>query len=289
MQATKRPDHYRFQLGEMTVATVLDGYAHRDGPRPTFGANASEEEMADLLRQNFLPNGRYENHFVPVVVETGGEVVVFDTGFSPGSNPTAGHLQARLAHLGLAPEDVSLVVVTHGHGDHISGIMTEGRPSFPNARYAIAETEWDFWTSDRPAQAGRGDNAQMFQSNVVPLRDRTTFLKDGDTVAPGITAMAAPGHTPGHTIFMLESGGRQLLHFVDVSNHYVASLARPDWHVAFDFDKEQAVQTRKRVLDMVATDRIPAIGYHMPFPSVGFVERAAGGYRWVAASYQMNL
>ncbi len=289
MEDTIRPDHYRFTLGDMRVATILDGYAHRDGPQPTFGANVGEEEMTALLHEHFLPNGRYENHFVPLVVETGDEIVLFDTGFAPGVNPTAGRLQQRLGKIGRTAEDITLVVITHGHGDHINGLMTDGRPSFPNARYAIGEAEYAFWSSDRPAEVGRGDNARMFQSHMVPLAEKTTFLKDGATVAPGITAMDAPGHTPGHMVFMLESGGRRLLHFVDTANHYVASLARPDWQVAFDVDKEQAVKTRKRILDMVATDRLTASGYHMPFPSVGHVEKTAEGYRWVPISYQLNV
>lgn len=289
MQDTVRPDHYRFRLGEMRVATILDGYRQMDGPHPTFGANATQDEMAALMRENFLPETRFENQFTPLLVETGGETVLFDTGFSPGQMPTAGNLQAGLKKLGRAPEDVTLVVITHGHGDHIGGLVTDGRPSFPNARYAIGEVEYEFWSSDRPAQYGREENGRMFQANLVPQRDRITFLKGGDTVAPGITAIEAFGHTPGHMIFMLESEGRQLLHFVDTSNHYVASLQRPDWHVAFDMDKEKAVENRKRVLDMLATDKIAACGYHMPFPAVGHVERAGGSYRWVPASYQLNL
>ena len=289
MQTIIRPGEYRFQLGDMTIATILDGYRQGDGPHPTFGANVDEAEVHALMRANFLPETRFEHHFVPILVETGGELVLFDTGFSRGTNPTAGFLQDGMKRLGHKPEDVTVVVITHGHGDHISGLMTDGKESFPNARYAIGQKEYDFWVSDEPAKVGRGDNAKMFEANFVPLVDRTTFLQPGDEVVPGITAVEAFGHSPGHLAFMLESGGKRLLHMADTTNHYVASLQRPDWHVSFDTDKEQAAATRRRIFEMAASERIPVTGFHMPFPSVGFVEKTADGYRWVPASYQMNL
>ena len=126
-------------------------------------------------------------------------------------------------------------------------------------------------------------------ANVTPFREKMTFLADGGEVAPGIRAVAAPGHTPGHMGFHLESEGRRLLIGADFCNHYVLSLQRPDWVVKFDADKEQAARTRKTLLDMIATDRIPFTGYHMPFPAVGFVEKAGEGYRYVPASYQLML
>jgi len=124
---------------------------------------------------------------------------------------------------------------------------------------------------------------------VAPLADRFGLLGDGDSVAPGITAMAAFGHTPGHMTFMLESAGESLLIFADTANHYVWSLAYPDWQVRFDMDKDAAAATRRRVLGMLAADRVPLLGYHMPFPAIGFVETRGDGFHFVPASYQMLL
>jgi glyoxylase-like metal-dependent hydrolase (beta-lactamase superfamily II) len=106
---------------------------------------------------------------------------------------------------------------------------------------------------------------------------------------PGITGMAAFGHSPGHMIYRLESGGRGLVITADTANHFVLSLQRPDWEVRFDMDKAAAAATRKTVFDMIATERLPFIGYHMPFPSVGFVEKLDTGYRWVQETYQLDL
>jgi len=121
------------------------------------------------------------------------------------------------------------------------------------------------------------------------LAPKARFIKDGDSIASGITAVASNGHTPGHTSYHLESGGKRLLVLGDVSNHYVMSLQRPDWHVVFDMDKEKAVAARKTVLGMVAAERIPFIGYHMPPPAAGYLEPRGKGFRFVPVSYQLNL
>ena len=126
-------------------------------------------------------------------------------------------------------------------------------------------------------------------ANVTPFRDRMTFLKNESEVVPGIRAIDAPGHTPGHMAFHLESEGKRLLIGADFCNHYVLSLQRPDWEVKFDADKAKAAATRKALLGMLAADRIPFTSYHMPFPSVGFIETASEGYRFVPASHQLTL
>jgi glyoxylase-like metal-dependent hydrolase (beta-lactamase superfamily II) len=194
-----------------------------------------------------------------------------------------------MASAGYKPEQVDVVVITHMHGDHIGGLMREGKPVFPNARIVTGETEYDFWSKpDRLSGATEG-TAKLVQANVVPLAEKTTFLKDGGEVVPGIRAVAAFGHTPGMMGYHVESDGKRFMIFADVTNHYVVSLQKPEWHVRFDMDKDAAVATRKRVLDMLAADRIPASGYHMPFPAVGFVEKAGDGYRWLPASYQLRV
>jgi glyoxylase-like metal-dependent hydrolase (beta-lactamase superfamily II) len=167
--------------------------------------------------------------------------------------------------------------------------MEDGKPLFPNARYVTHETEFNFWTHEDRMSGGTERVAKLTASNVKPLADKTSFIKDGASVTGGITAMAAHGHTPGHTAFHIESEGKRLLLGGDFCNHYVVSLQRPDWHVRFDMDKEGAVATRKKILGMLAADKIPYTGYHMPFPAVGYVESKDSGFRYVPASYQLNL
>ncbi len=280
----------RFRLGGFEVTAINDGFRPGDGIHTIFGVDRDEAEVATLLDENFLPADRFVNSFTPTLVNTGSDLILFDTGLGAGAREGGlGQLRARLEASGYTPEDVSIVVITHFHGDHIGGLMENGEPAFPNARYVTGQAEYDFWTADE-RQSGPTENAARgVQANVAPLAEKTTFIGDGGEVAPGVTGMLAAGHTPGHMIFHLESEGRRLLLTADTANHYVASLRRPEWHVSFDMDKEAGVETRKRVFDMVAAERIPFLGYHMPFPAVGFIEKLDIGYRFVPVSYQFLL
>jgi glyoxylase-like metal-dependent hydrolase (beta-lactamase superfamily II) len=274
----------KFTLGSFEVTTLFDGGRPGEGPHPIFGENQSAEDVAALMEENFLPADRFVNGFTPVLVNTGSERILFDTGLGEGARGGGlGQMRQRLEAAGHSVDEIDIVVLTHMHGDHIGGLVEGGSPTFPNARYVTGQAEFDHWIRD-----GQSENEGV-QNNVVPLAENMTMLGDGDDVVTGVTAMLAAGHTPGHMIYMLESDGRQLAITADTANHYIASLRRPDWHVRFDLDKEAAAQTRMRVFDMIANDRIPFIGYHMPFPSVGFVEKLDLGYRYVPATYQFDI
>lgn len=173
-----------------------------------------------------------------------------------------------------------MVVLTHMHSDHIGGLMNENSATYANARYVTGQVEFDAWASREN---------EGFENNVRPLADKMTFIGNGDNVASGITGMAAFRHTPGHMVYMLESDGNRILLMADTANHYVWSLAYPGWEVRFDMDKEAAAATRRSVLGMLAADRVPLIGYHMPFPGMGFVDIRGDGFHYVPASYQMML
>jgi len=285
-----RAELRRFHLGDARVTTVLDGLVTRDAVRPPFCLDKSDAELQAVAAANRVPWDRFEHGFVPTLVETGGETVLVDAGFGVvGHAEGTGQLVERLGRAGIAASDVTLVVLTHVHPDHILGLRGPGGDAFPNARYAMGRVEFDEWKSGARVPPQREKNREMFLDIVVPLADRMTFLEDGDTVAPGLTAEAAFGHSPGHMMYRLESGGRQVLIWGDVANHYVFSLRHPESPVAFDDDREQAIATRKRVLEMAATDGLMVIGHHMPFPSLGFVERDGASYRWVPETYQTSF
>lgn len=287
-----QPRHWRYKVGAFELTTIADTEIFIDGPYPLIGANASEDEVATLMRDNLLPTDAYQPGFSPTVVNTGREVVLFDTGNGENgfvSRPSGGWLAAGLAPAGFNPEEIDVIVITHGHSDHIGGLTEGGKPLFPNARYVIGAVEHDFWAPEGKHSGDLENLAAVYRANTAPIADRFTFVKPGDEVVSGIHAVEAYGHTPGHLNFMIESEGQQLYIWADCAHHQVASLARPDWHCVFDIDKEQAAATRKRVFDMLATERIPVVGYHMPFPSVGYVERLnTSGYRWLAHTYQLN-
>lgn len=284
------PGFRRIRIGDFEVVTLLDGKRAADGPHPIFGADQTPETVGALLRENFLPENRFVTGFAPVLVNTGSDLVLFDTGFgADGRGNGLGQLEANLRAAGYTPDAITIVVLTHLHGDHINGLTGGGNPSFPNARYVVGQIEYDFWTDSARAGTPAENNAKAVQAKVVPFAEKTTFIKAGDDVVSGITSIAAFGHTPGHLAFHLQSAGKQILLTADTANHYVVSLQRPDWHVAYDIDKAQAAATRKKIFDRIATDRLPFIGYHFPFPSIGFVEKAETGYRYVPASYQFDL
>ena len=266
--------HRRFMIGDFEVTTILGGTTPRENPQTIFGTNVSAEEFADVSRANFLSTESSQFFFTPTLVNTGSELVLFDTGLNAGATVGA------LASAGYTADQVDVVVLTHMHGDHIGGLMNEGTASFANARYVTGQVEFDHW-----AAAGN----EGFDNNVRPLAENMTFIGDGGDVVSGITGMAAFGHTPGHMVYRLDSAGRGLVIFADLANHPVWSLARPDWEVRFDADKEAAAASRKNVLGMIAADRIPAIGYHMPFPAVGYVDTGAGdaAFRWVPEAGQL--
>lgn len=289
-QGLRRPSIYRFGLGDFEITTILDGAVQLDGPYPIFGQNASREEVAALAVANFLPPDRMEIPFTVTVVNTGAQVILFDSGNGARRRPNAGRLRELLAGAGIAPEQVDIVALTHFHGDHIGGLMEDGSPAFPNASYVIGDKEYNYWSDeDLLFDDKMASRAELVHANVVPFAPKTRFIKGGDAVAGGIEAVASHGHTPGHTSYHLESQGRRLLILGDVCNHYVMSLQRPDWHVRFDMDKEMAVAARREVLGMIAADRIPFIGYHMPPPAVGYLETKGVGFRFVPVGYQLNL
>jgi glyoxylase-like metal-dependent hydrolase (beta-lactamase superfamily II) len=280
----------RMKLGAFAVTVVNDGTRPSDKPNETFGTNQPPEKVAELLKSNFLPENTFVNGFSPVLVETGEEKILFDTGMGEmGQSFGGGRLKEGLAAAGVKPEDITMVVLTHLHPDHIGGLMAGGQASFPNARYVIGQAEYDFWNADARVGTPAETTHQMVRKVVTPIVEKAKFIGDGDSVVSGITAVLAPGHTPGHMGFMLESDGRQIVLTADTANHYVLSLQRPDWEVRFDADKAKAAETRKKMFDMIATDRIAFIGYHMPFPAIGFVEKQDEGYRFVPASYQFDI
>ncbi|MGV6846849.1 MAG: MBL fold metallo-hydrolase [Marinibacterium sp.] len=270
------PNARSFRLGSFGVTTLLDGSFPRDGVKDIFGGNVSDADFASVSAANFIPADMAQFYFTPTLVDTGGELVLFDTGLGKGGVAKA------LADAGVTTDAIDVVVITHMHPDHIGGLMTDGSPTFANARYVTGQKEYDGWKAT-------GDNriTQLMASNVDPLTDKMAFISDGDSVVSGVTAMAAFGHTPGHMTYVLDSDGQQLVLTADLANHYVWPFQNPDWHTSFDGDKPAATASRRKVLGMLAADRIPMIGYHMPFPAAGYVETRGGGFRFVPVGYQL--
>jgi len=290
MVATQPSAYKRFTLGAFEVTVLSDGHRVVEKPQGIFGTNVTETDVSSLLEENYLPVDKMQFTFAPTLINTGDDLVLFDTGNGEGGREGGvGQTLANLQASGYTPDQVSVVVLTHLHGDHINGLTEGGAPAYPNARYVTGQAEYDFWSSTDRVGTPAENNHKAVVGKVVPLVEKMTFIGDGGSVVPGVTGMAAFGHTPGHMIFGIQSNGHKVMLTADTANHYVLSLQRPDWEVAFDADKAAAAATRKTVFDMIAADRLAFIGYHMPFPSVGYIEKVGEGYRYIPETYQLDI
>lgn len=266
-----------YNLGDMKITSLLDMTAIADEPRLEYAAAIPEAEFNKVSKENFISSTSLQAYMSPTLIDTGKERVLADTGLGFGG------LMQSLKQANVSPESIDVVAISHMHPDHIGGLIKDGKPNFPNAKYVAGAVEYNFWQ-----KLGEGNLvSDMVAKQVTPLAEKMTFIDDGNSIASGITAMASFGHSPGHFCLHLESNGEQLVLTADLANHYIWSFARPDWHFKFDADAEKAVTSRRKILGMLAADKTPMIGYHMPFPGIGYVEERGNGFRFVPASYQL--
>jgi glyoxylase-like metal-dependent hydrolase (beta-lactamase superfamily II) len=272
------------RVGALEVTVLHDGTAPRADVRENFVSNAPGEAIADVLAAQGLQPTDLPNTFSPTLVRTGRDLVLIDT----GRGGQAGRLLGNLRASGVEPAQVTLVLLTHLHGDHIGGMVdAAGVPVFPNARVTAPARELAFWTDageESRAAANRRANFPLARRNLGAYGERVAGFAPGAEVAPGIRALASTGHSPGHSSFVLSDGAQQLIVLGDVIGAPQLFLPMPAWQPLTDMDAAQAVATRLAMLDRVATDRIAVIAYHWPMPATGRVERAGTGYRFVPAN-----
>jgi glyoxylase-like metal-dependent hydrolase (beta-lactamase superfamily II) len=281
------PGFYRFRIGAIEVTVVHDGFFQR--PVAGLVRNADNAAVEAAARDAFLPHSPMPVPFNVTFLRTPRALIAIDVGTGVGMNPTSGQLAANLAAAGIDPAQVDLVIHSHFHADHISGLLgANDAVVFPKAEIAVPSVEWRFWTDEsnapRVAEAQRGtfpNTRRRFALYTARLRQ----FEDGAELSPGVRAIAAYGHTPGHTCFLVADGGDQLLVLGDLANRPELFLRNPGWHAVFDFDGPQAEQSRRRVLDRAAADRARVTGYHFPFPANGYVVRDGDGYRFVPANW----
>jgi len=297
MQGEMQPVIYRFKLGGFEVTPILDGKSVRSGLTPSFGGEAHADEVKKLAKANRIDSDRYESPFTPLLVNTGKELVLFDTGNGSlrdeheqlkGRLPQ-GNLVTHMKTAGYKPDDVDVVVITHGHPDHIGGLTKGGQPVFPKARYVFGATEFDFWKKGENVREARKLNRELYVKIVVPLAEKATMIKPGDEVVSGIRAVDVSGHSPGMLAFTIESEGKRMINWADTAGHYIVSFQRPDLELDVDDDKAKAMATRKRMFEAAANEDWLIASYHMPFPGLGYVEKVQSAYRWAPQGYQVNL
>jgi glyoxylase-like metal-dependent hydrolase (beta-lactamase superfamily II) len=279
---------HRYKVGDIGVTVLADGF--RKGSPDGYILNATNDELLATLSEAGLPTDHMKNVYAPIVIETGGKRLLFDTGNGEAifaqSKGERGRLQHNLAAAGLDRNAIDVVVISHFHADHVNGLLTaDSTAAFPNAEIMVPEQEWIFWMDDgEMSRASKGRMTELFHNNRRVFdalgRKVTRYAWDRD-VAPGVTAVGTPGHSIGHTSFVVSSGSAHVFVQGDVNNQAVVFSKHPEWHGGFDQDPAQASATRRRVYDMLATEKMPVQAYHHPFPGLGRVERDGAGFRVV--------
>lgn len=285
------PGLYRFRVGSFEVTALNDGML---GLELGLYASADKSEVEQLLDQAFLPKKEIPTAVNTYLVNTGERLVLIDAGAPAGFAPTLGKLPANLRAAGIEPSAVDVVLLTHLHADHVGALTSGGGMAFPNAELVVAEPEYTFWMDESALARAPAEMKPFFETAQAAVKpyasaNRVRRVSASAEVVPGIRAEAAPGHTPGHTMFRITSGSDALLVWGDIVHTPALQFARPEWAIGFDTDQAGAIETRRRVFDQAAADRTLVAGMHIPFPGIGHVARERQGYRFVPSFWSPQL
>ncbi len=285
------PGFYKTKVGGIEVTSLLDGGMSlgRD-----LLIEISDADVAKARRDHFLPDGNefpaYVNGFL---INTGKKVTLVDTG-AKGFAPTLGNLASNLAAAGVDPEQVDEIIITHAHPDHTNGLLNgAGNRAFNNAVVRIATEEIAFWYDDKN-KAGMKGKEQMFdiaRKNLDPYKADgrlETFAKNAD-LGGGVSTISLSGHTPGHSGVRIADGTEQMVIWADIVHIPAVQFAHPGVSIAFDTDPAMAKETRAKIMDEVAADRIRIAGMHLAFPAIGHVAKRGSGYDFVPQMWETGV
>jgi glyoxylase-like metal-dependent hydrolase (beta-lactamase superfamily II) len=289
---------YRYKVGNLECTSINDG-ARSFAPPDNFVRNVSKAEALAAAEAAYMPKGMVTVPFNPQLINTGSKLVLIDCGFGPGtlesSKGAIGRTVSNLSAAGIDVKAIDVVLMSHLHPDHTNGIRAaDNSMTFPNAEIMVPAKDWEFWMS--PENAAKAESNPMMKNYFANVKkiysgieNKVTKYEWGKEVAPGITSIGTPGHTPGHTSFAVASGSSKILLQQDVTNIPELFLRNPDWHVAYDVDPAMAAQTRHKFLDMAAAEKALVAGFHYTFPSLGYVEKDGAKYRLVPIAWNPVL
>jgi len=276
------PKPYSFMHGAFALTVVSDG--HLVLPTTFLAANAPPEERAAILAATGQTGEQFDSPTNVTLIRTGSDLILVDMGSGDRFMPTAGKLWDHLKGAGIDKSKVTKVIFTHGHPDHLWGTIDELDDLVaPQATFYVASKEWDFWhgaDATRGLPPERAGFVTGARRNYEAIKDKVKMFKPGDEVVAGLHILDTPGHTQGHVSLAL-AGGDGLIVGGDVLTHQIISFLHPEWKPVADHVPDQAIVTRRKLLDRLATDKSKLIGFHLPYPGVGIVERKDGAYRFV--------
>jgi glyoxylase-like metal-dependent hydrolase (beta-lactamase superfamily II) len=279
--AGETPKFARFKIGDLEVTQIYDGIWQK-AHDPAFIKNASVEETKKELKAANLTDEYVPIPFTITVIKSKGKYVMFDSGTGGQMTPTAGQLGEGMKAAGIDPKKISTIIVTHYHPDHIFGLMAKDTNAqvFPDAELVMPAAEYKFWTDpsviEKLPEARRG-LAKRIQA-TFPTWKNIKQVDSNKDAAPGIKLVSSPGHTPGHSSYLVSSGKSQLMVLGDVTNIPALFVKHPDWQAAFDQDGNLAADTRRKMFDRVVADKITVTGYHYGMPGAGTIAKDGNGY-----------
>jgi glyoxylase-like metal-dependent hydrolase (beta-lactamase superfamily II) len=273
--------YHRFTVGHFDCIIVADGEnTYRDAS--LFFVDAPENDVQDALNRHNLPAKDLDFPYTCIAVETAQGWLLVDTGFGPDRTPSAGKLVQNLRNAGIEPTDIQVIVLSHGHSDHIGGLTdVEGRLIFPNARYVMGKAEWDFWTNeDNLITIGWEDTIPFMKSKLLPIEGRLILVEQAEQdVLPGIRVVQTPGHTPGHLMVVISSAGEELWCTGDALIHPI-HLEHPDWYTAYDIEPDLALATKREILKQASEENAHIFAFHFPFPGLGKIVQKGSNWHW---------
>ena len=269
-QDLPQPAAQDFKVGALTVTALHDDDFSPANDGKTFAVGQSPDAVAQVLSAHGAPTAAIHMSVDALLLHDGGRVVLIDTGLGYRYH---GVLLGSLAKAGVAPEAVTDVLITHAHPDHIGGLVSQdGKSVFPKAKVRMSAAEWD-WVKSQPDLA----------SFVGVIGPQVETFAPGAEVAPGVVAIALPGHTPGHTLYEIHSNGARLIDIGDTAHSSIVSLEKPDWKIQFDTDQAEGAAQRRAELTRLAASGETVFAPHFPFPGIGTVARDGDGFTWVPA------
>jgi glyoxylase-like metal-dependent hydrolase (beta-lactamase superfamily II) len=271
-----------FTLGEFSATALRDGSVSFPNDNKIFGVGHTPAEVAQVLSSAGQPTDHLELSVQPLLVRTAERVMLFDTGAGANFGPSAGRLLQSMAETGFAPVTVTDIFISHSHGDHVGGLVNAaGALNFPNAAIHISAPEWAYLKGLTP-QTATSIGISNYAALIAAITPKVVEFAPDSAVVPGVVkAVAIRGHTPGHSGYLISARHIALLYVGDAVHHFVVSLRKPQWPLAFDGDKETAQASRSNLLGDLAQSGQLVYAVHFPFPGLGKIQRQGDGYVWV--------